>query len=117
MFTFGRPYRYAWLTDEVNKMEWYRRFSKSLLSALETWGRARALAELRMMDPEFLRRNGFSPALLRQGVGAWPWRVESEESKRAALLEVSPGTVAEGDERPAAPVPCDDPTHDARIAA
>lgn len=57
-------------------MNWYRRFAKSLVQSLERSGRARALAVLERMDPDLLREHGFSPELLRQGLRAWPWRLE-----------------------------------------
>jgi uncharacterized protein YjiS (DUF1127 family) len=56
----------------------YQEVKRLILAALERQGRARTLALLRGMDPRSLSDMGFSPALLRQGVRAWPWRVEED---------------------------------------
>lgn len=57
-------------------MNWYGRFMKSVGDALERGGRIRALGILQSMDPDFLREHGYSPELLREGLAAWPWRME-----------------------------------------
>lgn len=79
-------------------MEWYRRFSRSLLTALERSGRARTLAVLRNMDPKLLRETGFSPELIQQGINAWPWRVAAIDAPQVpSLLAASPDRVSETD--------------------
>jgi hypothetical protein len=88
------------LTNEVNEMEWYQRFSRALLTALERSGRARTLAVLRNMDPKLLRETGFSPELIQQGINAWPWRVAAtaiDAPQVPSLLAESPDLVSETD--------------------
>lgn len=77
-------------------MKWYRRFSESLLDALERSGRMRALSVLRDMDPKILQEAGFSPDLLKLGVGAWPWRAEAiDDTPTRAQPVASSGEVSE----------------------
>lgn len=79
-------------------MKWYRRFSESLRYAIERSGRMRALSVLRDMDPKILRDAGLSPELMKQGVGAWPWRAEAvNEAHMHARPVGSPGAVSEVD--------------------
>ena len=76
-------------------MNKYRPFMKSLFDSLELAGRAKVLVELNRMSPAFLREYGFSPELIRQGLGAWPWRLTEEE-----LASETKGTGAEPREHP-----------------
>ena len=68
-------------------MNWYQRFTKSLLNAFETSGRARVLTFLRGMDASTLRELGYSPELVREGVRAWPWRLEALEETSSTPSE------------------------------
>lgn len=43
--------------------------------------RKKVLETLRRQNDRLLEDAGFSPALLAEGVKAWPWRVESEAGK------------------------------------
>lgn len=69
-------------------MNWYRRYSGSLLGAVERSGRARALSILRNMDPRLLSEAGFSPELMQLGIKAWPWRAERVNSPKVASVQV-----------------------------
>ena len=68
-------------------MKWHERLSGSLLKAIERSGRMRALTVLRRMDPKSLREAGFSPELIQQGVGAWPWRADTIEAPPSSNVE------------------------------
>ena len=75
-------------------MKWYKRFSASLLSALERSGRARALSVLGSMDPRFLREAGLSPELMQLGIKAWPWRAEAIDPPEVTPMSAGSSEVA-----------------------
>lgn len=55
-------------------MSIFKKLGKSIFHALELVGRAKTLAHLETLSDHMLDDLGFSRALMRQGVSAWPWR-------------------------------------------
>ncbi len=60
-------------------MNWNQRLMRALRAGFERHARVRTLGVLRGMNERQLRDLGFSPDLIREGVSAWPWRIEQVE--------------------------------------
>lgn len=61
-------------------------FFDKMVKHLEVASRYRVLAELKALRPEQLEDAGISPDLLRQGVSAWPWRVDNTVASTERLI-------------------------------
>jgi hypothetical protein len=67
-------------------MRLLKRFAMGLIAAGERAGRRKAHEVLRAMPSQQQLELGYSPALVRQGVEAWPWKEEARGNGTKRVL-------------------------------
>ncbi len=68
-------------------MRWLKRVTASLMTHKKETARAEALHRLRLLSPREQIRLGLSPARLREGLKAWPWRLETSTAAAPGLSQ------------------------------